>query len=97
MYGPGDYEFFPLTDHPLDPRNDSQEVDDGLTTPEVLASMIYDECANADDPVASWRINDLNSATNAELFSIVMNATAKKALDARFILMNRLANTLEAQ
>ena len=97
MYGPGDYEVFPKTDHPLDPRNDSQEVDDGLTTPEFLASKIYDECCNAEEPVAWWRIEDLTQATNAELFATVMNATNEKALAARFILMNRLTNTLEAK
>ena len=59
--------------------------------------MIYDECCNAEEPVAWWRIEDFTQATNAELFSAVMNATNEKALAARFILMNRLTNTLEAK
>ena len=95
MYGPGDYEVFPKTDHPLDPGNDEQEVNDGLTTPELLASMIYEECCDAKEPVAWWRIEDFDQASNAELFSIVMNAHNQKALSARFVLMQRLEGKLK--
>ena len=95
MYGPGDYEFTPRTDHPNDPRNDDQEINDGLTTPELLASMIYEECCDAKEPVAWWRIENLDQATNAELFSAVMNATNEKALAARFVLMQRLEGMLK--
>ena len=93
MYGPGDYEFTPRTDHPNDPRNDdTQEKDDTFTTPEILASIIYDQCADWHDPMRRYRINteDLDKCCIAQLFSIVINADEKKALAARFILMQRL-------
>ena len=95
MYGPGDYEFTPRTDHPLDPRNDDEEIKDGLNTPELLASMIYEECCDAKEPVGWWRIEDFDQASNAELFSIVMNAHNQKALSARFVLMQRLEGKLK--
>ena len=86
---------FPKTDHPLDPRNDDQEVKDGLNTPELLASMIYEECCDSKEPIDWWRIEDFDEASNAELFAVVMNAHNQKALSARFVLMQRLEQMLK--
>lgn len=100
MYGPGDYEAFPITHH-LDPRNDFEGVseetarsiacDEMMVTPEFIANDLVDECLGYNEPVSVLQLSDDMTTLNIpQLLALIMDGLDAQCLAARHELKQRI-------